>query len=246
MRSIKTFVLALLAATMALASVSASSATAEPTAVCAEEPTVVEGMERCPAVSHLEAESTKKAKFLTGPLTVECDVSFLGMESSIKPVVFTGNFTYSNCGKCKVTEEKEAAALEVLWTSHEKANVTGKSLVHIECSESIINCTYTSTTLKGTFTGALLATNETGEISFVEQKLTKEAGGPSCPEEAAVDLEMKLTSPAYLVTLTVLEMDCLRTWFGVGGLFLSNPDGITCKTLDLLLAGSYELAWLIF
>lgn len=244
MRSIKTFVPAILLATMALATFGSTSAVAEPTAVCSEEPTVVEGMERCPAVSHLEAKSTKKAKLLT--LNIECDVSYLGMESSAKPVVYTGNFTYTNCtNKCKISEEKEAASLEILWTSHEKGTIVGKSLIHVECSESL-NCTYSAATAKGSVTGALLATNEKGEISFVEQTLVKETGGILCPKEAAVDLEMELTSPLYLITLSVLEMDCLRTWFGTGGLYLSNPDGKTCQTFDILLTGNYELAWLLF
>jgi len=243
-KSIKMLSLAALAATtMALAGT--SSAMAEPTAVCAAEPVVEEKIEQCPAVSHLEAVSIKKAKLLTNVMNVECDVSFLGMESSDEPVVFTGNFTYSNCEKsCKVTEEKEAAALEVLWKSHEKADVTGKGLVHVECGESI-NCTYTSTALKGAATGALLAANETGEISFEKQKMTKESGF-LCPEEATLDLEMELTSPAYLVTLKLIEMVCVKTLFGIGGLFLKTLDKKHCETFDYLLTGNYELGWLIF
>jgi len=224
---------------MAAAFVGAPSALASPTGVCVEEPVASEGKESCPAAYHLEAVSTTKARLLNNVTTIECDVSFLGTAPSSESAAFTGNFTYSNCGSCKVTEENGPSTLEVLWQSHEKGAVTGKSLFKVTCGFTV-SCSYTASGITGTATGALLAANETGEISLVKQKLVAESGF-LCPKEATIDLEMKLSSPTYIASSSEVDMVCQNFLFFNS--FLNNPDGKYCTGYDFLPIRNYELAW---
>ena len=207
-----------------------------PTAVCAAEPVTEEGVERCSAVYQLELASIEKAKFLSNITTVECDVSFLGTESNSESVVFTGKFTYSNCGSCEVIEENGPSALEVSWTSYEEATVTGKGLLKISCGEKL-SCSFSATGMEATAVGALSAANKTGEMSFVKQKLAPESGG-LCPEEASIDLAME--SSYYIATAKLITMRCL---IGFINTFLNNPDNKYCTGFDFIPIGSYDLAW---
>jgi hypothetical protein len=245
MNSIKTLGLMASMAMAGMAFVGAPTATAEPTGLCSAEPVVEEEIEQCPTVAHLEGVSMGKAKLLTPLMTVECDVSYLGMETSYEPTLtFTGTFTYSNCGTCKVTEESGAAVFEVLKEGHETAALTGEGLIHVECGGSL-SCTYAASGLEGTVTGALLAENGKGELSITEQKVAKESGGIFCPSEAALDLEMEPVSPIYVVGSQVIKMGCKKPLVAIG-FFLKNPNGKVCEGFDLLLKGEFELCWLLF
>jgi hypothetical protein len=119
MKPIKTLVLVALAvlATMAFAS---PSVMAESTALCSVDPI---GGTQCPSgylISHVHEVSVFKGKLLAGAITVECDVLFLGDVGALgSPQVIEGNFTYTNCGKCSVTEENGPAEIEVLKEGHE-------------------------------------------------------------------------------------------------------------------------------
>lgn len=228
---------ALAAAMMALAG--ASTAVAEPTGVCTSEIVVEEELERCPALYHLEAKSKSKAKLLTNLATVECDVSFLGSAASSESAVFNGKSTYSNCGTCEVIEENGPSSFEVLWKSTEEAAVTGKGLLKVLCGKTL-SCSFSATGVKGTAKGALSATNKTGEISFLKQKVTVESG-TLCPKEASLDLELALPSPIYLKTSSAAEMVCYLESFIA--FFLNNPDGKYCTGFDFLPIRTYELAW---
>ncbi|HEX7244426.1 MAG TPA: hypothetical protein VF245_02535 [Solirubrobacterales bacterium] len=208
-----------------------------PTAICAAEPVVEEGVERCSAVYQLEAASMKKVKILNNILTVECDVSFLGTESNSESVVFAGKFSYSNCGGCEVTEENGPSTLEFSWRSYEEATVIGKGLLKVSCGETL-SCSFSATGLEGSAVGALSAANKAGEISFVEQKIVTESGS-LCPEEATVDLEMGLPS-YHIVSGKLVKMRCL---IGFINTFLNNPDNKYCTGFDFFPIGNYDLAW---
>ena len=56
-------------------------------------------------ITHVHEVSVGKAKLLSWFLTVECDVEFEGDSlGEAGPLVIHGNFTYTNCGSCTVTE----------------------------------------------------------------------------------------------------------------------------------------------
>jgi hypothetical protein len=202
-RSLKMFGLAALAALMAMAFVGASSAMAESTALCNEDPV---GTEVCPAghlINSVHEESVGKAKLLTSLGTAECNVLFSGSISMTlaNPLVIKGNFTYTNCtfagSGCTVTEENGSAEIKILKEGHETASVTGEYLVHLVCGSSI-DCSYTGAGLKATAKGPLLATQKNGEVTISEQPVTKEAGGFLCPKSAKLDITTSPLSATYI------------------------------------------------
>jgi hypothetical protein len=205
MKPIRIFGLAALAALMAMAFVGASSALAESTSLCDTDPGTG-ATEACPSghlVTSVHETSVGKAKLLTSFGPVECNALFSGTIATTlaKPLVISGNFTYSNCtlggSSCTATEENGPAEIKVLKEGHETASVTGEGLVHVICGKAI-DCSYTGAGLKATAKGPLLASQENGEVSLSEQVTSKEAGGFLCPKSAKLDITMTPLSATYI------------------------------------------------
>ena len=236
MKPIKIFGLAALAALLAMAFVGASSAMAEETTLCEADTSP------CPSseiVNHVHETSVGKAKLLSTFLTVECNVLFLGdtTEATNKPLEIVGNFTYTNCGSCTVTETSESATIEVLKTSHETAEVTGEGEVFVDCGGSSLECEYDGENLKGTGKGPLLSAQspDNGEVSLQGQEVHKTGGGFFCPATSKLDI---VTTP--LSATSIVEgknMDCVTR---SGGLY-SGDAGTECFSDVGLLKGSFEL-----
>jgi hypothetical protein len=194
-KPIKMFGLAALAALMAMAFLGASSAMAEPTVLCTGDGT------GCGAV-HIHETSTSKGKLLAGSIIVECDVLFLGDAAEVYKAggpLIKGEFTYTNCGSCSATEENGPAEIEVLKEGHETSKVTGKGLVHVNCSG--LNCRYIGEGLVGTGKGPLLSAESrpNGEVSISEKSTAKESG-LFCPTTSKLDLTTTPLSATYIAT----------------------------------------------
>jgi hypothetical protein len=201
-RAIKTTGLAALTALMAMAFVGATSAMAEPTALCkADESPCTEAN----LIKSVHETSVGKAKLLSSVGTLECNVLFSGTVAKTgAPLVISGEFTYTNCeiaSACTANEENGPAELKVLREGHETAKVTYKYLVHVVCS-GFIDCSYVGTGLEGTAKGPLLSAQEpdNGEVSLSEQSLTKEAGGFLCPKTAKLDITTTPLVAMYIST----------------------------------------------
>ena len=232
------FGLAAIAALMAMALVGASSAMAGSTTLCKKDATP------CPTkeiVSSIHEVSVGKAKLLSTFLTVECDVLFSGTSlGTASPIVIHGNFTYTNCGSCTVTETSTSVLIKVLRTSHETAEVTGEGEVFVDCGGSSLECEYDGENLKGTGKGPLLSAQspDNGEVSLQGQEVHKTGGGFFCPATSKLDI---VTSP--LVATSIVEgktMDCVSTSVGQGSYTTDN--GTTCSgEVALGTTGTFEL-----
>src|SRR5690349_2915548 len=152
-----------------------------------------------------DPEAGEEALCALGGLIVECDVLFLGDVKSTNslgaPLKLTGNFTYTNCGSCEVTETSKSSEIEVLKLGHELADVTGEGKVHVVCGSSL-DCTYKGENLVGHALGPLLVEaggSENGEIRLEGQETKKVAGGLLCPKTSKLDL---LTHPLTTTYIT--------------------------------------------
>jgi hypothetical protein len=152
-KPIKMFGLAALAALMAMAFVGAGSAMAEETQLCKVDPGTTSPL-KCPAgeaTTEVHETSVTKAVLVTSVVTVECDVLFqsTSVGALAKPQIVTGNFTYTNCGNCTVTEKSGTSSeIKVLKLGHELSDVTGEGEVRVVCS-GFIDCTYKGEGLLG-------------------------------------------------------------------------------------------------
>jgi len=196
-KPIKMLGLAALAALMAMAFVGASSAMAEETALCMEEPP------ECVALEHVHETSVGKAKLLSEP-TVECDVLFLGdtVSGTSKPLHINGTFTYTNCNNsCSVEEVNGPALIKVLKTATELSSVTGEGLVKLTCFFGFIKCAYNGEGLEGHGLGALKSDAKTapnGSVIITCQETKIESG--TCPKEAFLDITTTPLLPTYIVS----------------------------------------------
>jgi hypothetical protein len=195
MNKLKMFGLAAFAASIAMALVGASSASASMTTLCTEDGT------GC-GVTHVHETSVGKAKLLSSLPTIECTALFLGDATSGEgtPLVINGTFTYSSCNNfCSVAEVKGTKAeIKVLRTESELASVTGKGEVHVECP--FINCTYDGEGLEGMAKGPLNeaegSKTPNGSVVISKQKTHIVFG--SCPEEAFLDITTTPLSATYI------------------------------------------------
>jgi hypothetical protein len=213
-KAIKTLVLAVAAALLAMAFVGAGAAMAESTALCNVDPALEPG-EECPAghlITHVHETTLtgEKGKLLSSSLNVECDVLFLGDVTSTNnlgaPLKIKGasgvgvhSFTYTNCNaNCVILEENGPAEIEVLKEGHETARYTFmKWLVLVECN-GFINCRYIGNGLLGTSVGPLLSTNLlTGHTLILEKTVLKESG-TLCPTTTKLDLNLHPLSHTYI------------------------------------------------
>jgi len=193
MKPIKMFGLAALAALMAMAFVGAGSAMAEETALCPADE------EQCATpVTHLHAVSVEKMKLLSNLTNIECNILYLGetVEELSSPLVLIGNFTYTNCGSCTVTEENGPGELYLLKTGHEKAKLTLEWLMHVNCF-GFINCYYTGAGLEGVAKGPLLPFVEEGEFGNAVLNFEK---GSFCPEGTKLDYWVNSLSSVYITS----------------------------------------------
>jgi hypothetical protein len=222
---LKRFIFAVLAAPIAMALLSTSSAMAESTALCkADEGTCAAGNQ----VSHVhettpvgskarllnsintnriyhvhEATSVgKKAHLLTSIGTVECDALFLGDGPKEQ---FLGNFTYTNCklggSNCSTTEENGPAAIADSGEGHETAIVTEEGLVYVVCS-GFIDCSFDGIGLLGTAKGSLLSVLANGEVVLLGQSVSKEVGGFLCPKTSKLDITTTPLEATYIAEPT--------------------------------------------
>jgi hypothetical protein len=159
--------------------------------------------EVCPA-KHLQGSVDQqtllgaKASLLTSSGTVECEVNFLGLTvgESGTPLIVEGNFIYTGCGTCTLTEESGPYSLKFSKLGHETADVTAQGELHVICG-STINCYYNAEGLEGTAKGPLLSAEVNGEISFEEKELHK-VKGTLCPTTAKLDLVLTTPSAPYI------------------------------------------------
>jgi hypothetical protein len=195
-KPVKMLGLAALLTLTALAFLGVNSAIAEDTVLCTvDEP-------KCAApVAHVHEAtlSGAKAKILTSPLTVECDVLFLGDTGELgAPLIIEGTFTYSNCTSgCTVTQENNPREIRVLKLGHETADLTYEYLVKLVCTG--INCAYDGLFLKGTGKGPLLSSEPNGESSIKDQTLHKDTG-LLCPATNKLDIVTTPLSATYIST----------------------------------------------
>jgi hypothetical protein len=204
MKLIKMFGLAVMAALMAMALAGgASSAMAEPTALCNEESASACMGGHLVTHVHESTLSGAKAKLLTGLITVSCDVLFLGdtVAKTSTPLVIEGSFTYTSCGSCTVEElEGGEAILEILKEGHETAKVTGEAVVFVDCGGSALECEYDLENLSATAKGPFLSTETNGEVKIAGQVMHKHPGGEGafCPKETKLDITTTPLSATYI------------------------------------------------
>lgn len=190
--------LAALAALMAMAFVGASSAMASSTQLCSTDPAT-----SCTAVTHVHETTLAghKAVLKTSSTTVECDVLFLSTTGGVgalgAPQVIKGNFTYSNCGGCTVTEENGPVEIKVLKTATETGTVTGEGLVKVVCS-GFFTCSYNGEGLSGAAKGPLASTETNGEVKLVEQLTQEEGEKFFCPDEAKLTITTTPLAATYI------------------------------------------------
>jgi hypothetical protein len=203
-KAIKLIGLSALTALLAMAFVGATSAMAEPTALCKADQNPCEEKN---VITHVHETSVGKAVLLSSVGNTECNVLFLGDAAAVMEegagLGVVGSFTYTNCelggGSCTAKEEKGPAEVQVLRTGHETATVTGEGLVHLVCS-GFIDCSYNGVGLSGTAKGPLLSTQTNGEVTLTEQTTNKEAGGFLCPKTAKLDITTTPLEATYVST----------------------------------------------
>jgi len=186
------FTLAALAALTAVVLAVPTTASAEQTALCAEEESPC-----AEPVEHIHAESVGHAKLLSSFATVECEVLFLGdtLEGGLgSPLKIHGTFTYTCLNSCTATEENGPAEIKVLRDGTELAKATGEGLVFVSCG---LSCRYNGVGLSAHVKGALTATNGTGEIRISGQILNKESGF-LCPKPSTLDIALEPLEELYL------------------------------------------------
>jgi hypothetical protein len=205
-KSIKMLGLAALAALMAMAFVSVSSAMAtESTALCTVDENPCEAANR---VSHVHETTLTgaKATLLNGISNVLCDVLFLGdvlggtLATAPTALLISGNFTYTNCvdekpNNCTVTEESAPVDIKVLKEGHELAKVTGEGLVKVVCTG--ISCKYNGENLVGHALGPLLSVELNGQVDTSE-KVVNKVGGLLCPATGKLDIVVTPLSKTYI------------------------------------------------
>jgi hypothetical protein len=175
-----------------------------PTSFCKEDPGTGPA-ETCPKgelITHVHETtlSGEKARLLSGPITVECDVLFLGetVAEAGDPLRVEGSFTYSNCGSCTVAEENGPAEIQVSKTGHESASVVSEVLSHVNCS-GFVNCRYNGAGLEWTAKGPLLSIETNGEVALEEQVVNKESGF-LCPSTAKLDITLAPLSALHITS----------------------------------------------
>ena len=201
MNPIKMLGLAALAALATMAFTGATTAMAEPTALCDIDPGTG-ALEVCPA-GHLlvalhEANLPgSKVKLLFGIITVECDVLFQGVtaEALRNPQLIGGVYTYTNCtNNCKITETNGPSIIEMLKEGHEKAKVTIGFQIIINCAA--MNCGYVGAPV-GKGWGPLLSLEANGEISIQEAQIFRTEGA-LCPLATVLDLRTTPLVKTYI------------------------------------------------
>ena len=254
MKPIKMFALAALAALMAMAFAGATSAMAEPTALCTEDTSTVENEEtgeleptECPEkslITHVHEVTLEGAQAVlkTSLLTIECDVLFLGdaFEGSSEPLEIEGNFTYTGCsGNCEVTEVSEHSLITVLRLGHELGDVEGEGEVLANCSG--FHCVYKGQGLRGHALGPLLSSETNGGVSLVEQT-TRKVSGTFCPKESKLTIS---TTPLVKTYLALPRWKHVCIFVGANNGFYLGASGSTCTNKDSTKVGEYELgkAW---
>jgi hypothetical protein len=210
MKSIRMFVLAALAACMAIAVAGAGSAMAENTQLCRQDMAAFNQNNEyastlaCPAsevVNTVHALSVGKVRLLGEREVIlgECNVLF--QSTSVgglgAPQIIEGHFTYSNCGTCSVAEIGGLAIIEVLRQGHERARVTGEAEISVNCAG--VTCVFNGEGLLGIAKGPLLsnAARPNGEV-YIESQVLNEVEGAFCPALAALDILITPLTATYL------------------------------------------------
>lgn len=196
MKTVKTLGSFVVIAILAMAFIGPSLAAAENTALCeVDENPCKSPVSKVHYTGHIEV--------LTSLMNYDCDALFSGEVFELgAPQEIKGNFTYTNCSaggsqSCTRTEENGPSVLTFLKEGHESAKGTGESLVHVVCGSSI-DCSYTLVGIVGLVRGPLLASENNGEITYVEQTMPKELGGFLCPKLAKLDANFVPLSATYI------------------------------------------------
>jgi hypothetical protein len=187
---------------VALAAITAL-AFAVPTVAVAEETTLCSGDGSGCGVTHIHETtlSGAKAKLSSHSGTVSCDVLFLGdaLGTSGEPLVIHGNFTYTNCGSCTVTETSPHSTISLFKEGQETAKVTREGTVFVDCGKDGIQCEYDGKGLVGTGMGPLLSSETNGSISLSNQVIHPlKVEGSRCPEESKLDITTTPLSATYI------------------------------------------------
>ncbi len=199
-----TIVLVTLTVMAAVAFAVPTGALAEATSLCPEDTEELP----CPegqVITHVHLATKEKAllKRINFPLTIECDVLFLGDTlngGSEGPLRIDGNFTYTNCssgsGSCTfVAEENGPFESEILKEGHEEAVGTTIGLLYVNCPGSPgVNCRYIGENVEISATGTLLASLENGEIALKNQHFKPEG----CVNEVILDIALESLEPFYI------------------------------------------------
>jgi hypothetical protein len=193
--------LAIAMALFATAVLGTASAMAETTALCKEDT----GDNLCPQAKranqiHLLTQKLQngqlveaKAKFLTGGLTVECTILYLGTVQTAgelgSPLKVEGDFTYTECnGGCEAYETEGSPG--ILWflkeggVGSELAKVTGEATIALVCFDWW--CEYNFVNLVGHFLGPLTPTHK-GHLTYTDVVLNLVQGTFFCPDVTKLD-----------------------------------------------------------
>jgi hypothetical protein len=187
MKQLETIGLVVLAALMTMAFAGTTSALAESTALCDEDPLPNAACPSGHLITHLH--ETGKAKVLSST-SFECDVLYLGdaLSSLANPLVIHGSFTYTNCtNNCTLAEENGPSEKKYLKEGHELAKITYTFLLHSNCAG--IQCRFVGSNVIGHSLGPLLSAEGT-ESSGTEQVLSKESG-LFCSSTCKLDFELE-------------------------------------------------------
>lgn len=207
--------LAVIAALMAMAFVSASSAMAEDTALCSVDSALLDGTtylstDECPVanrVAHVHEVSVGTPLLLSSLVTIECLPLFLGDVTSLNnlgnPLEILGHFTYpvTHCQTtsgtaCEITETSTHAIIRVLKLGHELGDIEYAYEFNYHCG-GLINCTYNGIGLLAHNLGVLLVSSLSGETRLEEQTLNK-TGGLFCPKTTKLDLLIAPLGNTYI------------------------------------------------
>jgi hypothetical protein len=245
MKPIKMLGLAALTALLAMAFVGASSATADPTALCKADESPCEAANEITHV-HETTLSGGKATLLNSISNVLCDTLFLGDVNStavVEGVLLEGKFTYTNCvdekpNGCTATEENGPAEIVVLKEGHETASIEGEGEVKVVCTG--ISCKYNGEGLIGTGKGPLLAVTEktNGEVSISEQT-TNKVSGLLCPATAKLDITTTPLEATY-ISAARAALDYCVEYEHTNGYYLGVNNRV-CINRDATRLGNYAL-----
>lgn len=181
MKSVKTFVLAVIGVLAAAALIGTSSATAS-TALCKVDESPCAKANQVTEI-HLVAEPVL---IHTSTMDYECNASLSATVGELgeSQTLTAQSLTYTSCNQGCTRTVKKLGTLSLERTGTETAKISGSGFeIHVVCSGQI-DCSYAFNGLNGTALGALL-TSDNGHFRFEGSTLEK-LGGLLCPTVATL------------------------------------------------------------